>query len=146
MKNDTLELKHDLVIMGIAVRTDPTRAATDLPALWQRFSAEHGEGPVYAVYCDYESDHAGPYTLVLGRELAVDKTVPTGKRRVRIPAGQYARFKAAGDPKQVIGKTWQHINGAWEKKHQRRYIADFERYVGAPKADGSIEAEILVGL
>lgn len=132
----------DLVVHGLALRTSPATAARDIPQHWQRFMAQPpiGEGPLYAVYCDYESDSRGAYTLVLGRAVAGDTKVPEGLRRVRVPAGACASFRAVGDPTQVIWKTWQHVNEGWPGRAQRRYIADFERYLSAT------EAEVVVGI
>jgi predicted transcriptional regulator YdeE len=134
MHNDRFEQAEDLVIVGPQIRTDPARAAGDIPALWQRFlrDAPHG-GPIYAVYTDYESDHRGAYTMVLGREDGA------GERRIVIPAGPYARFTVQGDPAQVVWQAWRFINGDWPGRTERRYAADYERHGGAA-------IEIAVGL
>lgn len=137
---------QDLVIHGLAIRTSPERAATDIPAHWQAAMAGGlpARGEIYAVYCDYESDFRGAYTLVLGTVVAPDAPLPEGYRRVRIPAGHYAAFTATGDPTAVVWQTWMHINSAWEGRHRRRYIADYERYT-AMSAD-SVTAEIALGI
>ena len=68
-------------ITGIATRTtnelelNPETAS--IPGLWSRFFAENiGEqisngystDTVYGVYTDYETDHTGAYTLIIGKE------------------------------------------------------------------------------
>lgn len=123
-----MQLTTDLVILGRAIRTSPATAMTDIPALWQQVLGA-GAPPTYAVYCDYDADSTGAYTMVLGSEVPMDAPVPTGMRRVRIPAGTYATFKAEGDPAQVVWKTWHHINTEWAERDRRRYIADFEKYI-----------------
>lgn len=148
-----VDLATDRVILGLAVRTSLATAAIDIPAHWSRFMEEgiaarlaSSTGDLYAVYCDYESDFRGPYTMVVGVGVAVDVTVPSGLRRVRIPAGRYASFDAKGDPAQVIWQTWAHVNGAWPDRGRRRYIADFERYPAGTLRPDHVVAEIGVGV
>jgi predicted transcriptional regulator YdeE len=123
MNDERFEQAEDLIIAGPEIRTDPARAAADIPALWERFLRDAPQGgPIYAVYTDYESDHRGAYTMVLGRVGA------EGARRVVIPRGRYARFTVTGDPAQVVWRAWRFINSEWPG--QRRYAADYERYDG----------------
>jgi predicted transcriptional regulator YdeE len=155
MKANHLDLSSDLVILGVALRTSPERAATDIPLFWQKFlsdgiarslPAAKPDSPLYAVYCDYESDHRGPYTMVLGVAVEPTTQVPEGRRRVRIPAGAYASFVAKGEPKTALWQTWTHVNNAFEDRERRRFIADFERYAPNPFSATSVEAEVVVGL
>ena len=155
MKAERFEISDDFVIVGTALRTSPRTDATDIPPFWQRFLAEgiprrlprrSDDASVYAVYCDYESDFNGPYTMVLGVAVAANAEVPAGMRRVRVPKGRYARFVAEGDPSRVIWQTWGHINGEWELRSERRYIADFERYPADAAPGGPTRAEVVVGL
>jgi predicted transcriptional regulator YdeE len=146
-----LALSSDLTILGLAVRTRPETAMADIPALWQRLFAEGVPGALpasdahlYAVYCDYERDFRDAYTLVLGVAVDAHTPVPPGMRRVRVPAGRYARFAVRGDPAEVVWGAWQHVNGAWPRKEERRYVADFERYTGA--SPGHAAVEVCVGL
>lgn len=144
-------LPHDLTIIGLAIRTRAEATAQDIPALWSRFYQEGIaqrlpalDPQIYALYCDYESDFAGAYTMVLGVACAADAAVPAGLRRVRVPAGRFATLAVSGDPAQVVGRGWDHINGAWPGKEGRRYVADFERY--SRVTFGDADAEICVGL
>jgi predicted transcriptional regulator YdeE len=148
-------LDRDLTIIGCATRTRPEAAASDIPALWQRFRQEGvaarlqaSDAFLYALYCDYESDHRGAYTMVLGVACAADAPVPEGMRRVRVPAGRFARFPVAGNPAEVVWKAWAYINGegagAWGRGVERRYIADFERYAKISMTEA--EADLCVGL
>jgi predicted transcriptional regulator YdeE len=155
MKPEFFENPADIVIMGIAVRTSPPSAAHDIPALWQRFMHEDvaarlqrrgDDSSIYAVYCDYESDHRGAYTMDLGVAVDAAAAVPSSMRRVRIAKGLYARFLAKGDPKRVVWQTWADINERWQKPGERRYLADFERYDPASMAVDAIEAEVVIGL
>ena len=153
--NESIENRDsDLVIIGLALRTRPQDAAKNIPGHWQRFMREGIAGIIlarkddanrYAVYCDYESDHRGPYTMVLGAAVDPGAAVPEGLVRVRVPAGNYARFGVTGDPSKLIWQTWGYINGEWPGKAGRRYLADVERYRpgGTPQC---VEADILVGM
>src|SRR5262249_15290179 len=124
-----LTLQDDLVIIGLALRTTAESAGKDIGAHWQRFMATRkDDAGVYAVYCDYGADGRGPSTLVLGGRATADAPVPAGSRRVRVPRGDYATFKASGDPAEALWKAWMHINTEWPDRGRRRYIADFERY------------------
>ena len=153
MKSERVSEVKDLVIVGLAIRTSPASAGPDIGAAWQRFMSEGTaqrverdpeDAHIYAVYCDYESDHAGPYTMVLGVAADPKPAVPVGLRRVRVPSGAFQRFMAHGAPERALWETWSHINRVWEKPGARRYIADFERYVAM--AEGTVTAEVYVGL
>ncbi|MCW5831651.1 MAG: GyrI-like domain-containing protein [Labilithrix sp.] len=153
MNATQLDLADDLVIVGIALRTSPESAATDIPAFWQRFLREDvatripakRDGSVYAVYCDYESDHRGPYTMVLGVRTPEAAEIPAGMRRVRVPAGKYTSFVVKGDPAEVVWRTWNHVNTEWTDRHRRRYLADYERYETNASAS-SAEVDVVVGI
>jgi predicted transcriptional regulator YdeE len=155
MTETHFDAPNDLVIFGTALRTSAKTAAEDIPAFWQRFMRDglaarlprrSDDDGVYAVYCDYESDHGGAYTMVLGVAVDAGAEVPAGVRRVRVPKGRYARFRAEGDPAQVVWQTWAHVNEQWIGRRERRYIADFERYDPRAMGSGSVRAEIVVGL
>ncbi|QSQ21869.1 effector binding domain-containing protein [Pyxidicoccus parkwayensis] len=151
MHAEYLKQDEDLVIIGPAIRTSSEKAGQDIPLFWQRFMREHlpalkDARDVYAVYCDYESDYRGPYTLVIGTRVSAEAPVPEGLRRVVIPRGEYARFIARGDPAQALVRSWAHVWNDWERRGARRYVADFERHDLAAMTRGTVEAEVHVGL
>lgn len=153
MNSTNQQQNSDVVIIGFEARMAPAEAAMKIPALWARFASEGvavksraDDAAVYAVYCDYENDGAAPYTMVLGFAVDASTEVPKGLRRVRIPAGRYARFEVKGPPQNVLWGAWSFINGAWAAKSSRRFIADAERYLAPPAADGSVHAELLIGV
>lgn len=148
-------LDRDLVIIGLAVSTSPERAAHDIPSHWQRFFAEQvsariavrqDDADLYCVYCDYQSDHRGVYTMLLGHAVAANAVVPEGLRRVRIPAGRYAQLAFAGRPEQVINAGWDFINERWEDRARRRYIADYERYRPDAMTPDHVSGRIAIGV
>lgn len=124
-------------IMGISVRTsnENGQAATDIPALWQRFITEEiitqiqdrADDTIYSVYTDYEKDHTLPYTTLLGcRVNTVPDVLPEGFFIKPISAGSYARFEAAGKLSEgIVFAAWQQI---WNTPLDRAYTTDFEVY------------------
>ncbi len=143
---DSVHHPVDLTIIGLAARIDPAQAGEQIPALWQRFASGATTGPIYAVYCDYDADHARSYTMVLGVEAPPTAPVPEGQRRVRIPAGAFATFTATGQVGSVVWQTWAAINADPSLTASRRFVADFERYPSPPTSDGQVHAEVWVGL
>ena len=148
------DIASPIHLIGPSLRTSPRTAATDIPGFWQRFAAEFlprlprraDDKALYAVYCEYENDFQGEYTMILGVAGVENATLPPDVRRVRIVPGRYERFVAEGDPAQVVWKTWMHINGEWERRGERRYLTDFERYAPESMVGGQAKVEIFVGL
>lgn len=155
MIEEPLDLPRDLVVMGIARRLSPETAPSEIPELWRRFTEEGlaanlprqaDDAYVYAVYGDYESDRRGACTMVLGVAVPAAADVPAGMRRVRIPRGRYGRFVSRGEPGRAVWETWSWVNERWEKRSERRYIADFERYAPDAVSGGTLTADVIVGL
>ncbi|WP_433516929.1 GyrI-like domain-containing protein [Nonomuraea sp. CA-143628] len=113
--------RNELTVVGIAVRTsnsdeiDPARAK--LPVLWQRAGAPgafaHIPGRVdenlYAVLTDYEGDHNGAYTQIVGIGVRTVPRLPEGMVAVRVPAGPALRVEARGQMPQAIVDAWQQV-------------------------------------
>lgn len=113
--------RAELVVVGFAVRTtnademDPARAR--LPALWQRVGAPgafaHVPGRVdenlYAVLTDYESDHHGAYTQIVGTGVRTVPRLPEAMVAVRVPAGQALKLEARGPMPQTLAEAWQQV-------------------------------------
>jgi predicted transcriptional regulator YdeE len=63
-----------------------------------------------AVYTDYETDHTGHYTYLLGLPILSTESLPPNLTVKRIPAGRYAVFSSSRGPKtQIIPEIWQRI-------------------------------------
>jgi predicted transcriptional regulator YdeE len=155
MRAEELNRQEALVVTGPALRTSAEHAATDIPAFWQRFMDERwlerlerraDDPAVYSVYCDYESDFRGAYTMVLGIAAQDSAPPPNGARHVVVPAGHYAQFVAKGDPAQTLWRAWAYIGEEWPGRTQRRYAADFERHDLSSLGAADVEVTILVGL
>jgi predicted transcriptional regulator YdeE len=150
--------EHDIIVIGPAIRTSQQSAAQDIPAFWQRVMrdqvleplARRADDPaLYAVYCDYDSDHRGAYTMMIGVAADPQAPVPAGMRRAVIPRGRYAGFVARGEPSQAFWQTWNYISETWERRGERRYAADYERYSPAALAammEGRAEVDVVVGM
>ena len=108
------------IIAGIAARTTNARESApdtaSIPDLCSRFFGENigaqisntrGSHTVYGVYTDYESDHTGEYTLLIGKAIDEEANAPEGMTTKRLPAGTYLKFERTGKlPEAVIG--WEH--------------------------------------
>ncbi|MGI5486632.1 GyrI-like domain-containing protein [Microtetraspora malaysiensis] len=118
--------RPEVLVVGHAVRTtnaaeaDPARA--QLPALWARAGAPgafaHVPGRVdenlYAVLTDYESDHNGAYTQVVGVAVHTAARLPEGMVAVRVPGVPAMRLEARGPmPDALLGvwdQVWKHTD------------------------------------
>ncbi|GAA3226243.1 MULTISPECIES: GyrI-like domain-containing protein [Nonomuraea] len=117
---DVIE-RAELIVVGFAVRTtnademDPGRAK--LPTLWQRAGAPgafaHVPGRVdenlYAVLTDYESDHNGAYTQIVGTGVRTVPRLPEGMVAVRVPAAQSLKLEVRGPMPQALVDAWQQV-------------------------------------
>ncbi len=145
MKEQTIAPFH---CIGIAVRTSNqnNQAATDIPALWQKFMTEQvmdkipgKTGPeIYSIYLDYEKDHTLPYTTLLACRVSSLDHIPEGMMGRTIGGGSYVKFSPKGDLDQgLVIKTWMEI---WQSDLNRAYTSDYEVY--GPKAQDRANAEV----
>jgi|SRR5580698_4536834 predicted transcriptional regulator YdeE len=138
---------EEFQVTGVAARTSNAIEMTGegaIPQLWGQGTLPD-DGPIIALYTEYESDEHGEYTFVLGgksssaREGVVVKTVP---------AGRYAVFTSERGPVQkVVVETWQRI---WSEmpsaKKLRSYVADFEVYDERAADPANAVVDIYVGV
>jgi len=113
--------RPEVLVVGFAVRTsnademDPSRAR--LPALWARAGAPgafaHVPGKVdenlYAVLTDYESDHNGAYTQIVGVAVRAAAALPEGMVAVRVPGVPSMRLEARGPMPEALRECWQRV-------------------------------------
>ena len=135
MAPSELTIHEPIVVAGLSVRTtngeetDPARAR--IPALWGRFFAEghaaRGQGPIYSVYSDYESDVNGAYTVLVGRKVG---EAESAEGAVTIPPGSYLVFTSRGEMPEAVqrgwGEVWRYFSAPGTPR--RSYAADFELY------------------
>jgi len=135
-----------LTLIGNEIRTSNDRAH-EIGEAWGRFlvggQAEEIPGRVdasiMAVYCEYESDHTGPYTFFLGCPVEPGTQVPDGMVTRDVPAGSYALFAAEGEQPQALIDTWGRI---WSADVARRFDSDYE--IHRPEDPGRVD--IFVGV
>ncbi|MCC5577946.1 effector binding domain-containing protein [Microtetraspora sp. AC03309] len=113
--------RPEVLVVGHAVRTtnaaeaDPSRAL--LPTLWARAGAPgafaHVPGRVdenlYAVLTDYESDHHGAYTQIVGVAVHTAARLPEGMVAVRAPGVPAIRMEARGPMPDALLDVWQQV-------------------------------------
>jgi len=139
-------------VVGVSVRTDNSKGAEDINALWERFfEANIGQSlenkindVIYAVYSDYEGDHEKPYRFTIGYRVdGTDTPPPEGMHHVHLPEQDYAILSAAGSQPQALIETWQAI---WQGDLDRTYKADFEVYGPRFFKEGVHEVLIHIGV
>jgi predicted transcriptional regulator YdeE len=145
-------------VVGIEVRTkndlEANAATARIAGLWNRFYQEKvaekiahrkDRGAVLGVYTNYESDHTGFYTLIVGAQVQDAKAIPIGMVGVTIPAAEYLVFPAPGRMPEAIvtawGKVWNYF--AQSSAARRVYTTDFELY---KTTNGEASAEIYVAI
>jgi predicted transcriptional regulator YdeE len=133
--------KGAMTMVGVEVRTnnrneaDPTVA--QIPQIWKRYLQEGLAGRIgnrtdpkatVAVYRNYESDHTGEYSYLLGAEVKQPGSVPAGMVSFTIEPANYMVFESRGSMPQALIDTWGTIWRDFTPSGARRraYVADFE--------------------
>jgi predicted transcriptional regulator YdeE len=149
---------QDLIIAGLALRTNNTEAVQTLPQLWERFMG-HDDGcrsfmaqvpgrlsdDIYAVYAEFDPNPPRiedimslAYTCVIGVAVPSSEGLPAHLRSVTVPATRRRVFSVATGQPQQVGAKWQEI---WSMMDlPRSFAADYERY----KPNGEIDIFISV--
>ncbi|WP_406313077.1 effector binding domain-containing protein [Streptosporangium sp. NBC_01639] len=113
--------RPEMIVVGHAVRTsnadetEPGRGR--LGALWARAGVPgafaHVPGRVdeniYAVLTDYESDHHGAYTQIVGVAVRTAAALPEGMVAVRVPRSQALKLEARGPMPGALQEAWQRV-------------------------------------
>ncbi len=126
---------EDFEIVGMAIRTNNKHgeAEKDIGDLWGRFNSDDSvakiEGKIsedlYCVYTDYEKDHSGAYTTILGYQVRPGIPPPSGYVRKIILRASYEVFISQGPLPASVQQTWMSI---WKTNLKRKYTADFDVY------------------
>ena len=145
--------QNQFFLTGISVRTTNQNGQSqqDIGGLWTRFTTENlGQkisgklsDDMYCVYTDYESDHNGPYTAVLGCRVDSLDNVPEGFTGIVVPGGDYQIYYLEGQFPANIGAAWQQI---WASDIDRKYASDYDWYKADPKSFEETEARIYLGV
>jgi predicted transcriptional regulator YdeE len=154
-----LVTKESFSIVGIETRTN--NAAEFGPngkigKLWERFYKDHvleqvpnknRPGEILAVYTNYESDHHGDYTLIIGASVSSVEKVPEGMVVRTIPEQSYAKFHSGkGKMPGIVVETWKRIYGqrADQPGGDRSYTFDFEVYDNRAQDPTNSEVDIYI--
>lgn len=121
-----------VTILGIDARAG-NENLDQIGDLWRRFHAIGGaagidgrqDDSVYCVYCEYETDFTGAFTVLIGCAVDADAAIPDGMKKLTIEAGRFFVFEPVGELPRSIFETWSEI---WNMPVDRRYEADFDRY------------------
>ncbi len=147
-------------VIGISTRTTNAIEMSGRRVIgkqWDRFMKdgllgkipERVDSNILALYTNYESDHSGAYTFILGAKVSSAENVPPGMVIKEVPRGKYAVFTSArGSAAKVVPESWQHINSLPKSAPggDRTYQADFEVY-GSRAADPQhAQVKIYVGI
>jgi len=127
--------KPDFYFAGISCRTENAdgKAGQDIYNLWDRLFKEDISRKIsnkisddtYTVYTDYESDHNGEYTAIVGFPVTYTKEAPKGIELFKIKGGKYAEIIARGELPDCVLEAWEDI---YNSDLDRRYGADFDIY------------------
>lgn len=125
----------------------------DLGALWTRFFQEQiptkipntTSNVIYAVYTDYESDHTGQYTTIIGQEVSDLSYIPEGLVGRKFPAQTSQHFVAKGTMPNAVADVWNEI---WAKDQElnRSYQYDYEVYGPKSQDPQSPEVDLYIGI
>lgn len=121
-----------MTILGIYARAGNDNLA-QIGDLWRRFRTMGGpatiaarlDDAVYCVYCEYETNSTGTFTVLIGCSVDADAAVPEGMKKLSIDAGRFFVFEPVGELPKSVFETWAEI---WSMPVDRRYQADFDRY------------------
>ena len=149
--------KGAMTMVGVEVRTsnrdeaNPTVAR--IPQMWKRYLQERLADRIrdridpkatVAVYRNYESDHTGEYSFLLGAEVWQPGSVPAGMVSFTIEPANYMVFESRGSMPGALIDTWGTILQEFSHSGARRraYVADFEIH----NADTPSQVAIFIGV
>lgn len=143
--------KGPMQIVGIEIRTSNKDAINTIPPFWGRFYREKIQaqipnqktGEVLGLYCEYETDHTGPYTLVAGCEVTLAGYIPKGLVVKHIPAAKYAVFETSGKFPEKMMEVWEWV---WQRHLKRTFVADFELYQIGFDAQSNTDVHVYIGI
>jgi predicted transcriptional regulator YdeE len=151
-KIEIIEL-NEFSIAGISVRTTNQNGQSqkDIGGLWTRFTNENlklqiqnrTSDDIYCVYTDYETDHTGFYTAILGCKVNSLTQIPDDFVSLTIMPSKYQVYFLEGKFPQNIGEAWRHI---WDNAIDRKYTADFDLYNANAKSFEETEVKIYLAV
>jgi len=150
---------NSFTVIGISARTNNAKEAGPdgvIGKQWQKFFQEgvlaripEKISPViYAVYTDYESDHHGEYSYVIGASVKAGTKPPPGMVAVTVPAGSFAVISSDRGPlPQVVPAAWQRVFQLEDERQlNRAYKADFEVYDQRAQNPQDAQVDLYLGV
>lgn len=131
--NGSVDWRDGFCIIGVAKRTnnaDEMAARGVIASGWKEFFETNAiakipncihPGEIVSVYTNYESDHTGEYTFILGAAVAPGTAAPDGFVVHEIPAGKFMTYEAASPSE--VAKVWMLV---WAQRVKRSYKSDYE--------------------
>lgn len=146
------EKQEPLNIVGISIRTNNTKAAADIGALWQTWFQNGGAAQIkdrisddtYNLYCEYESDHTGDYTVVLGCPVSSIENISDGQKGIAVAPQNIARYSSTGKVPEVVYSAWENIYG--ETGYERSYSVDYDLYRETESDPENMTVETVVSI
>jgi predicted transcriptional regulator YdeE len=156
----TIQQHGGFYIAGLAARTNNAREMSGrgkIGHLWREFLQPNMAAKIpnkvgvdlFAVYSDYESDHTGHYTYLVGIPVVSTEAVPPNLTIKHVPAGRYAVFTSERGPLQiVVPELWRRI---WtmsiaELGGLRSFKADYEVYDQRAANPENAQIDLYIGL
>jgi predicted transcriptional regulator YdeE len=102
-----------------------------------------------AVYTEYETDHTGHYTYMLGLPVLSAEALPTNLTVKHVSPGRYAVFTSERGPVvKVVQEVWQRIWSISERElgGQRAFQTDFEIYDQRATDPENAQIDVYIGL
>ena len=147
-------------IAGITIRTNNAIEMSGkgkIGSVWQEFLQPNLVAKIpnkigvdlIAAYTDYETDHTGHYTYLLGIPVLSDESLPSSVTFKRVPAGRYAVFiSGRGQLQQIVPEIWQRI---WSMSPEelggiRAFKTDYEIYDQRAANPDNAQIDVYVGL
>jgi predicted transcriptional regulator YdeE len=147
-------------VAGISARTTNAKEMSGQGAIGQQWDhfvkdgllgriPQRVDSDIVALYTEYESDHNGAYTFVLGAKISSTVNVPPGMVVKKVPPGKYAVFTSERGPaEKVVPEVWSRINSLPKSAPggDRTYRADFELYGPRAADPRNAQVDIYVGI
>lgn len=138
----------EILLVGIEIRTNNSKRS-EISELWQKFYANNVQDRIpdcidsrlFGLYSDYETDHTGDYSFMIGCPVSDVTNVPHGMVGRRIPAQTYQVARAQGSLPDALVEAWQDI---WSSDIPRGYSYDFEIYDDRAADPAAAEVDIFV--
>ena len=153
--------QHDgFFVAGLAARTNNAQEMSGrgkIGGVWQEFLQSNLAGKIpdkigvdlIAVYSDYETDHTGHYTYLLGLPISSAEALPANLMVKHIPPGRYAVISSEKGPlKEIVPAVWQRVwlMPAEELGGLRAFRSDFEIYDQRAADPENAQIDVYVGL